>query len=126
MCDAQPEEQAPGSSAIADMLASPLAKAVLAGIAAMVKYDGLTFCRALKDDGWPRPAELSASDLAAEYGRAFTGWADAFHPPTLARVAGTGSDAPATKVARNVSLQSPVSPPGGNALGCAVCCGRHD
>ena len=36
MCDAQPDEQAPGSSAIADMLASPLAKAVLAGIAAMV------------------------------------------------------------------------------------------
>ena len=65
MCDAQPEEQAPGSSAIADMLASPLAKAVLTGIAAMVKCDGLTFCRALKDDGWPRPAELSASDLAA-------------------------------------------------------------
>jgi hypothetical protein len=34
--DAQPQEQAPGSSPIADMLSSPAAKAVLAGIAAMV------------------------------------------------------------------------------------------
>ena len=30
--DAQPQEQAPGSNPIADMLASPAAKAVLAGI----------------------------------------------------------------------------------------------
>jgi hypothetical protein len=68
-----------------------------------------------------------ASDLlAADYGCAFTGWANAFHPPTLAGVAGAGSDAPATKIAGNVSLQSPVSPPSGNALGCAVCCGLHD
>ncbi len=34
--DAQPQEQAPGSNPIADMLASPAAKAVLAGIAAKV------------------------------------------------------------------------------------------
>ena len=35
----------------------------------------------------PQPA----SDLlAADYGLAFTSWADAFHPPTLARVAGAG------------------------------------
>jgi hypothetical protein len=34
--DAQPQEQAPASSPIADMLSSPMAKAVLAGIAAMV------------------------------------------------------------------------------------------
>jgi hypothetical protein len=34
--DAQPQEQAPASSPITDMLASPMAKAVLAGIAAMV------------------------------------------------------------------------------------------
>jgi hypothetical protein len=32
--DAQPKEQAPASSPIADILASPMAKAVLAGIAA--------------------------------------------------------------------------------------------
>lgn len=68
-----------------------------------------------------------ASDLlAADYGCAFTSWANAFHPPTLAGVAGAGSDAPATKIAGNVSLQSPVSPPGGNTLGCAVCGGLHD
>ena len=34
--DAQPQEQAPGSSPIIDMLSSPLTKAVLAGIAAIV------------------------------------------------------------------------------------------
>jgi len=34
--DGQPQEQAPGSNPIADMLSSPLAKAVLAGIAAVV------------------------------------------------------------------------------------------
>jgi hypothetical protein len=34
--DARPQEQAPGSSPIIDMLSSPLAKAVLAGIAAVV------------------------------------------------------------------------------------------
>ena len=34
--DAQPQEQAPGSNPIADMLASPAAKAVLAGIAVKV------------------------------------------------------------------------------------------
>lgn len=34
--DAQPQERASASSPIADMLASPMAKAVLAGIAAMV------------------------------------------------------------------------------------------
>jgi hypothetical protein len=34
--DDQPREQAPESNPIADMLASPMAKAVLAGIAAMV------------------------------------------------------------------------------------------
>ena len=33
---AQPQEQASGSSPITDMLSSPMAKAVLAGIAAMV------------------------------------------------------------------------------------------
>ena len=32
----EPQGQAPGSSAITDMLTSPMAKAVLAGIAAMV------------------------------------------------------------------------------------------
>jgi hypothetical protein len=34
--DAQPQEQAQGSNPIIDMLSSPQAKAVLAGIAAMV------------------------------------------------------------------------------------------
>ena len=34
--DARPQEQAPASNPIGDMLASPMAKAVLAGIAAMV------------------------------------------------------------------------------------------
>jgi hypothetical protein len=34
--DVQPQRQAAGSSPIGDMLASPMAKAVLAGIAAMV------------------------------------------------------------------------------------------
>ena len=34
--DGQPQEQAPGSNPIVDMLSSPLAKAVLAGIAAVV------------------------------------------------------------------------------------------
>ena len=34
--DAQPQGQAPGSNPIGDILASPMAKAVLAGIAAMV------------------------------------------------------------------------------------------
>jgi hypothetical protein len=34
--DAQPQEQASGSSPITDILTSPMAKAVLAGIAAMV------------------------------------------------------------------------------------------
>ena len=68
-----------------------------------------------------------ASDLlAADYGRTFTSWTETFHPPTLAGVARAGSDAPATKVAGNVSLQSPVSPPGGNALSCAVGCGLND
>jgi hypothetical protein len=65
-------------------------------------------------------------NLAADYGRALTGWTDALHPPTLAAVAGAGSHGPTTKVAGNVPLQSPVSSPGGNALGCAVGCGRHD
>jgi hypothetical protein len=81
--------------------------------------------RVLKDDGWPHPAELPASDLAAEHGPAFTSWADAFRPPTLAAVAG-GSDVPAAKIAANVSLQSPLGLGGGNALGYAACCGRHD
>jgi hypothetical protein len=81
---------------------------------------------ALKDDGWPRPAELPACDLAAEHGRAFTIWADAFRPPPLAGVAGAGSDVPAAKIAGNVSLQSPLGPGGGNVFGYAACCGRHD
>ena len=34
--DGQPQEQAPGSNPITDMLSSPMAKAVLAGIAAML------------------------------------------------------------------------------------------
>jgi hypothetical protein len=34
--DSQPQEQAPGSNPLTDMLSSPLAKAVLAGIAAVV------------------------------------------------------------------------------------------
>jgi hypothetical protein len=34
--NAQPQEQAPGSNPLIDMLSSPMAKAVLAGIAAMV------------------------------------------------------------------------------------------
>src|SRR5262249_6493526 len=34
--DAQPQGQAPGANPVADMLGSPMAKAVLAGIAAMV------------------------------------------------------------------------------------------
>jgi len=69
---------------------------------------------------------LLACDLAADHGRAFTIWADAFHPPPLAGVAGAGSDVPAAKIAGNVSLQSPVSPPGGHAFGCAACCSRHE
>jgi hypothetical protein len=63
--------------------------------------------------------------LAADEGRAFTGWADAFHSPTLAGIAGAGSDGPATKVVPNVSMESPLSLGGGNALGYAACRGRH-
>ena len=74
-----------------------------------------------------RPAELqTAGLLAANHGRGFTSWADACRSPTLAGVAGTGSNAPAAKVVGDVSLQSPVSPPGGNALGYAECCGGDD
>jgi len=40
-------------------------------------------------------------------------------------MAGTGSDAPTTKVVGHVSIQSPVSPIGGNTLGYAACCGRY-
>jgi hypothetical protein len=36
LSDSQPQEQAPGSNPIIDMLSSPQAKAVLAGIAAML------------------------------------------------------------------------------------------
>jgi len=69
---------------------------------------------------------LLACDLAADHGCAFTIWADAFHPPPLAGVAGAGSDVPAAKIAGNVSLQSPLGPGGGNVFGYAACCGRHD
>ena len=65
-------------------------------------------------------------DLAADYCLTFTRWAEAFCPPTLTCVAGAGSDAPTTEVFGNVSLQSAVSPSRGNALGCALCCGRQD
>ena len=75
---------------------------------------------------WRFSVALDPRDLAAHYCRTFTGGAETINPPTLAGVAGAGSDAPATKVAGNVSLHSPVSPPGGNALSCAVCCGRYD
>jgi hypothetical protein len=64
---------------------------------------------------------LPTRDLAADYSRALTGWADAFRSPTLASVTGASSDAPAAKVAGNVSFQSSVSSPGGNALGYALC-----
>jgi len=58
------------------------------------------------------------ASLAAVYGPAFTGWAEALpHSPSLAGVAGTGSESRATKVVGNVSLASPISPVGGNALG---------
>ena len=60
----------------------------------------------------------AASDLAAVHGPALTGWAEVLPcPPGLAVVAGTGSEAPATKVVGNVSLASPISPVRGNALG---------
>ena len=75
---------------------------------------------ALKDDGWPRPAELPTTDLlAANHGRGFTSWADACacSPPTLTGVAGASNDVPAAKVAPGISPQSPISPPGANALG---------
>src|SRR5262249_45881801 len=58
---------------------------------------------------------------------AFTGWAEALPPsPTLAGAARAGSEAPATKVVGNVSLASPLGSGGGNALGYAWCCGRHN
>src|SRR4029450_7399879 len=41
--------------------------------------------------------------LAADYGRAFTGWATAFHPPALAAGGGM-SDARTTKVVPDVSV----------------------
>ena len=58
-------------------------------------------------------------DLAADYGRACASWAESFGSPTLAGMAGTGPDAPTTKVAGHVLIQSPVGPVGGNALGYA-------
>ena len=58
------------------------------------------------------------ASLAAVYGPALTGWAEGLpRTPSLAGVAGAGSEAPATKVVSNVSLPSPLSPSGGNALG---------
>jgi len=66
----------------------------------------------------PRPAELPTSDLAAaDDGRGFTRWADACSSPTLTGVAGASNDVPAAKVVPSISPQSPISPPGGNALG---------
>ena len=78
-----------------------------------------------------RPAPCSGrgerAGLATVYGPALTGWTEALrHPPTLAGVTGASSQAPATKVVANVSLTSPVSSRRGNALGYALCCGRHD
>ena len=67
------------------------------------------------------------ASLAAVYGPAFTGWAEGLpYPPSLAGVAGSGSEARATKVIPNVSLTSPLSLGGGNTLGYAWGCGRHD
>jgi len=55
--------------------------------------------------------------LAAVNGPALTGWADALpYAPGLAGVARAGSESRATKVVGSVSLASPVSPVGGNAL----------
>ena len=73
------------------------------------------------------PAELPTSDLAADYSLALTSraYACCCSSPTLAGVTRASNDAPAAKVACNVSLQSPISPPGGHALGEALCCGRH-
>jgi hypothetical protein len=62
--------------------------------------------------------------LAADYGRAFTGWATAFHPPGLAAGGGM-SDARTTKVVPDVSVESPFGLRGGNALGHAARCGGH-
>jgi len=67
-----------------------------------------------------RKATQQASDrLAANHGPGFTSWADACacSPPTLTGVAGAGNDVPTAKVTPSISLQSPISPPGGNALG---------
>jgi hypothetical protein len=67
------------------------------------------------------------ASLAAVNGSAFTGWAEGLpRPPSLASVPGAGSEAPATKVVPNVSLASPLSLGGSNALGYAWGCGRHD
>jgi hypothetical protein len=76
----------------------------------------------------PAPMELKSyhgqhgdtglpDDLAADYGRAFASWTETLSPPTFAGMAGAGSDAPTTKAVGHVSIQSPVSPVGGNALG---------
>src|SRR6516165_2195404 len=69
----------------------------------------------------------SRRTLAADYSLALTSWADACacSTPTLTGVTRASDDVPATKVEGNVSLQSPLSPGGGNALEHARCCGRH-
>jgi len=83
--------------------------------------------RHLTPYGGGRPAELPTTDLAADYSLALTSWADACacSAPTLAGVTRASNDAPATKVEGNVSLQSPLSPGGGNALEYARCCSRQ-
>src|SRR6516162_4114535 len=81
----------------------------------------------LRDHAVRVSREHPTSDLAADYSLALTSWADACacSAPTLAGVTRASNDAPATKVEANVSLQSPLSPGGGNALEYARCCGRQ-
>jgi hypothetical protein len=97
----------------------PLATASLSAIDRRTWHNGVV---PKLRDGQPARYSDGDKDLAADYGRAFTGWADAFHSPTLAG-GGSMSDPRTTKVAPNVSLKSPLGLGTRNTLGHAVCCG---
>jgi len=88
-------------------------RAVLRAVVFLVAIVFLPFCFDVGHSGCGERA-----GLAAVYGPALTGWAEGLpRTPSLTGVAGAGSEAPATKVVVNVSLTSPLSPGGGNALG---------
>ena len=95
-------------------------------------WRGPSPCRAFRARGGvlgspaPVPVGQVPPELAAVYGPAFTGWAEALpHAPTLAGIAGASPEAPATKVAGNVSVASLLRLGRSNALSDAACCGDH-